>query len=1296
MLKRSHVKILAIFIAIWSLTAAGSLFAQEWIPLDKASVLGKASQATKERYPDAEVVLLDQHKWVKYNQDGTYSEWFEQFVKLLTEKGKRRFRTLTSSFTVPYNNTRFTLVEVISPDGTARRIDLEKNSRVMVDPSQMSANIYDPNDKILQVSVPELSIGDTVHLITFDDFFKTRMTGQFSDYITFEDTDPIISSRLTVIAPEVKPLASLALKNEIPGTVSFTKTEEGGEIIYKWVAKDVPMAFEEPEMPPLYTQAQRLLVSTIPDWKTISRWYWNLSKPHLEKTTPEMRKTVRTLTRGKKGSTERMETIFFWVSQQIRYLGITAETEAPGYEPHPVSMTFERRAGVCRDKAALLVAMLRLAGFDAYPVLIMNGPKKDPEVPQPFFNHAIACVRAKDGSYTLMDPTNENTKELFPSYLNNQSYVVATPLGDTLRTSPITPAEQNMLRISTTGKLDSRGTLKGRTLIAFSGINDNAYRGYFSRITDEERKLYIERMLMKNVPGAVLEDLSLKPANIMDTSKELQVTFSFSAGNYPVKGDGVTMLPVFRFTDSIGVSNFLITKMGLKERKYTYMTETACGTQESVDIEYDQSLGTPVSQTIQYAASDEGASWSRSLRIGSGIMKSSNLFIMKLTEYSPAQYKGLQDILKKVEKANRITPVFTKTQSQAADPGSRSYGVHAPDAVVLDEDVTFDIIDGSTVEQSVRRKIQVLNYAGKKKHSELYFSFNPVWEDIRIKKATVTAPGGIMQEINPNEVNIMDQDWVGKAPRYPAGKVMVASLPGLQEGSIIEYEYIKRKKDAWPLFITGVFQGEDPIEKKTLRIRVPAGIQLKLSKSDNGFNLGEPLGHFPKGFIKEARKQEGDITVLEYSVEKVPPIKQEDSLPPDYSFMPTVMASNADMGDYASRINAALNKASDGQSASAKKSAEITRGIAAWENKITAVRDFVEKNIKPVGIAFSQLPLSQVSSADATLASGYAGSTDRAVLLAAMIKSLGLNTQFLITSTASPVQSLQGPLSTHPASDWFAGVLVQVTDVEGKNVILGNTDQYAELGTVSQSGNPALNVSTGRIEMVKPAGPQFQDRGDTRYTIDLGPDGNALITIRRTYYGAAHASFCKDYIEMSPEEKRRRFQEIVSSISRSATASSPYKVFCETYPATEEFSVLVPGYAVRQKDMLSLELPGISRAIAGVTSGDRSNPLHRDSFINQDLQVEVLLPAGTKAIELSPPESRKFSLPGTSELSISSASEPDASGAGFKGRMRFVVRQHSDIKPGIVMPGEYPRLLDMHQELANPGNRTILVRMDRD
>jgi len=1291
MRNRPYMKILAVWIVLCVFAQAGELSAQtSWMPLDKTAVLSKAAQINRDRYPDAEVVLVDQHMWVKYNQDGTYAEWLEQYIKVLTEKGKRRYVTLTSSFSVPYNSTKFNLVEVISPDGTSRLVDVERNSRIMIDPSQMSANIYDPNDKVLQVSIPELNIGDTVHFITFDDFFKTRMAGQWSDFVNFEGTDPIVSSRFTVVAPRTKPLKSIALKNEIPGTVTFVKTEKGDDIIYQWTARDVPMAYLEPEMPPLYTQSQRLLASTIPDWETISRWYWNLSKPHLDAVTPEMIKTARRLVKGKRGAQEKIESIFFWVSQKVRYLGITAETEAPGYEPHPVSMTYERRAGVCRDKAALLVAMLRHAGFKAYPVLIMNGPKKDPEVPQPFFNHAVACVKMSNGSYLLMDPTNENTKELFPAYLNNQSYVVATPSGETLQTSPITPAEQNMLRIVTSGRIDKKGTLTGRTTLTFDGINDNAYRGYFSMISGDERRLYVERMLKRNLPGAVLDELSIRPANMMDTSAALQADFTFTAKHYPVYGDGIVMLPAFRFTDSIGVANFLITKMGLKERKYTYMTETACGTEEIVEIQLDGSLGKPVNPIVQDSSTDDGSSWSRSMQIADGSMKMRNLFMMKLTEYSPEKYKNLQETLKKVEMANRIMPLFAKAPSKKAAPGRNWYDAFNPDAVVLDEDITYDVQDASTCSQTVHKKIKVLTYAGRKKHSELYFTYNPVWEDVQLKKAVVISPSGQSQEINPNEVNVMDQDWVGKAPRYPAGKIKVASLPGLQEGSTIEYEYVRTKKDAWPLFISAVFQDEDPIERKSLRIRVKDGAGLKISKADSGFALDASWKPFPPGFIAETTKKEGEYTTHEYTVHQVPSITQEDLLPPSYTFMPTVMASNAGLKEYATAARNVLEKAALGSWAAQRKALALAKGLESPEQKIIALRDFVEKSIKPVNIPFSQLPLSQVTPADSTLAAGYGNSADRAVLLAALLESLGMKTQFLVTTTASPIETLQGPLSEHPSSDWLVSVLVKVVTGQGREIILGNTDQYAQLGTVATALNPAINVSKGQIEPLRPSGPELEDRGETRITIDLSATGDALLTYKRTYYGMGHASFCKDYFEMSPEERRRRFQEITSSISRSAIAVGPYKASCDTYPSRDEFSVSVPRYAIRDGNVLSLEVPSISRSIAGVNSEDRSNPLYRDAFVKGKLDIEILLPEGAQGIELRPPEAKRLALPGSSELVISTRIVPSMLGS----RTGIVIQQQTDIRPCLVLPGEYPGLLEMHNALANPGMRTVVVRME--
>ena len=181
-----------------------------------------------------------------------------------------------------------------------------------------------------------------------------------------------------------------------------------------------------------------------------------------------MRKKTAALISGKKSDMEKINALFQFVSQEIRYTGITDEDTAPGYEPHDVDFTFARRHGVCRDKAALLASMLELAGFKAYPVLFYSGSRRlDREVPQPFFNHAVTAVENADGSRILMDPTFENTADLFPAWLSEQSYLVAKPEGADLALSPPVAAEKNCLEIKTADDNESRPVFQARSFSFF-------------------------------------------------------------------------------------------------------------------------------------------------------------------------------------------------------------------------------------------------------------------------------------------------------------------------------------------------------------------------------------------------------------------------------------------------------------------------------------------------------------------------------------------------------------------------------------------------------------------------------------------------------------------------------------------------------------------------------------------------------------------------------------------------------------------------------------------------------------
>ena len=135
----------------------------------------------------------------------------------------------------------------------------------------------------------------------------------------------------------------------------------------------------------------------------------------------------------------------------------------------------------------------------------------------------------ENGEYILMDPTDENTKDIFPAYLQNMSYLVARPEGDTLRTSAIIPASENLTHIRTTGSLRESGHLEATSHIVFEGVNDTIYRSYLARLTPEEQHRFFEGQLQASIPRAQLNTLEILPTALRDTSYPLEVHMAYTA-----------------------------------------------------------------------------------------------------------------------------------------------------------------------------------------------------------------------------------------------------------------------------------------------------------------------------------------------------------------------------------------------------------------------------------------------------------------------------------------------------------------------------------------------------------------------------------------------------------------------------------------------------------------------------------------------------------------------------------------------------------------------------------------------
>jgi len=220
-LKKYSAVILILVLLVLPRVLVAKQLKSEWEPVNYGQVMALAADADTQRFPNGDVVDLARKTFVRYQADGRYEEYYEIYAKILTEKGRRQFRNVSSSFTIPYNETEFKVVEVIRPGGQRIAVDLKRNSRVTVEQSQMATNIYNPNSRILSVTLPDVQIGDIVHFIMYDRFARVRVPGTFSDFVTFEGENPIIRAEYTLAAPRDLSLKSIAIKSEIKGSIRF-------------------------------------------------------------------------------------------------------------------------------------------------------------------------------------------------------------------------------------------------------------------------------------------------------------------------------------------------------------------------------------------------------------------------------------------------------------------------------------------------------------------------------------------------------------------------------------------------------------------------------------------------------------------------------------------------------------------------------------------------------------------------------------------------------------------------------------------------------------------------------------------------------------------------------------------------------------------------------------------------------------------------------------------------------------------------------------------------------------------
>ena len=1246
-----------------------------WNFLDTRKVMHEAADITLAKYPDCDDATVDKKMVRVYRADGTGESQDEGYVKVLTEKGKRNNRTLALSFMLPYFTVDVVKLEVIKPDGTVTPVDLAANSKEMIDDSQMAMNIYDPNSKILQVNIPQLEIGDVVHSITRATTHRSIIPGEFAEYNVLEGQGYIRHITYEVHSPVDQPLRRIVLRDDIPGTVVHSTETESGEtstIVNRWEVNNVPRMFDEPSMPAYETVLQRLLISTTPTWQDVSKWYWNLSQPHLEATSPELKKTVEDLTAGAKTDMDKIKAVFYHVSKKIRYMGLTPEKDRPGFEPHDVRLTFEKKYGVCRDKAALLVAMLRTAGLKAYPVLINVGAKKDAEVAEPFFNHAIVGVDLKNRDYVLMDPTDENTRDLLPAGDRDQSYLVCRPEGETIQVSPIEPAEKNIMHVKTTAALNAEGGLEAKSELSFDGVNDNSYREAFVRMKPDDIRRFFERDLKRSIPGARLKSVKLWPEDMLDITVPVRAEIEFSADGMTATGNGKSVVSVPWIGNSLGLVNFILGGTGLEKRKYPLQTYVACGLKEDVSLKLDDDFTGAVSMPFCSPIQDEGLGYAEKFEFKDHTLTCSRELKLKIVEFSPAQYLKLKRTLQTLEYDARKTPVMALAGTAVAQAApARDPGQEPPvesNAKVLESRKELVIKDAHTSTYNVHYAKRILTYSGKIREAEVKIDFNPACQEARLIKAVVTSKTGQRQEVSKGEMNIMDAGWNASAKRYTGGKILVANLPGVDIGSTIDVEYEITTKDK--PFLSGfeAFQLPDELDHKSFKLTAPAGVKIQQIVSG------------PDGIVQPEAKTENGEQVFAWRSANVKAMPEEQQLPPEWLFLPGVTYFAGDLNAYLGNLRDALLQ----HSAKRAKAEQLARELTGSKTKLDAVkaiRDFVAKSIRVAGPSFTELPLSELSDADTTLADGYGHMADRAILLHALLAASGFQPEFVLASGLPPIGAITNLTRSFPMPQSFQIPLVRV-HLDGDDYYLNDTDQYAHLGSTSFDGRLAIALATQSFEVIK-AAKDCEDKHDTVYTLAVSDTGKTQVRIARRYYGTMYNGKNRFFSELPPEERRRYFQEIVSGVAQGARPVGDLVTDFKTYPGLEQFTVEIDNYSVVDGKYLYFDLP-FTPSLFPAGTDRRSLPLFISHATENTVRTEIELPARFRQRVIVPQNADLAGPDGGGKARITS-SEADG---------KYVITHQFETSPAIIEPKDYAAMLKVESTLGRKSSRVFLLQED--
>jgi hypothetical protein len=565
----------------------------QWRDVDVESLIGKAPG--KEDYPEAAAIFLLMQELIEVDEDGAVVEERNKLTHVLTLQGRERYSN--PSFYYDTDRETLELVRGVTIRSSGREVEVEEDGINDITPAFLEGATIYANVLEKVISFPVAGPGSTMDLQT-----RLEQTpapdASFSAVEYMGDNDPFLKAELTIRYPASNYDPTYASSDGMLGDAQIVESVGEGELRFE--IENVPALVREEQMPPRTELLPRVMFSSYRDWSEPAAYMAGVFYPHVQ-TDGTVAEKVAELTAGASTDEEKIEAVFLEVTQDVRNVFLGLGTG--GYEPNDASTVLENKYADTRDKAVLLVSMLRAAGIEAYPAAVRRTRGAfEMSVPTLKQFDRLLVAMPSGGSYDFLDPFLDDARYGYLRWGRGNTALVVKDdgIGELVPIAPFEPTENAADRwMKVAVAPDGSASVSiGCDLL---GYFDRKTRMTLKDATTSEKDKVFEGSANAVSSGA--KSVSYSVSDLADLTEPVTVSQEIDARDFAVpQGDMmIVRVPGFplRFSS-------LEAYPSLAERKFPY--EIPCESTTSLSVEVKLPEGYDVVKMPENQALSTGSS----------------------------------------------------------------------------------------------------------------------------------------------------------------------------------------------------------------------------------------------------------------------------------------------------------------------------------------------------------------------------------------------------------------------------------------------------------------------------------------------------------------------------------------------------------------------------------------------------------------------------------------------------------------------------------------------------------------